>query len=359
MLDLKVYGRDFRDFLRVCDVYLERRGRQGWIWFEEKKDSLVQLLVTRRGTYQRPFLHSSLLVLVSVGVVGAPIIANSYPSVAADQLSQFTPPSAVLSSFDDQGTLTQVSEKPRDGLTPYKIQEADTLSNIAEKFDVSVDSIKWANPTVKDEHLDINQELLIPPVTGLVIKVTKGETIYSIAKKYKTDAQNILNYPFNDFLDLDTFALAAGQTLVVPDGVMPESAPVYSPQLIAQVGAVAGNGQFIWPTQGVITQRPISYHMAVDIANSAAPPVIAADGGVVLYVEYGKYGYGRHVIIDHGNGYQTLYAHMSEIYVNVGQNVAKGGIIGKMGSSGRSSGTHLHFEVRRGGTLLNPLNFLK
>ncbi len=357
MKNLEFISSAFFDFLKVIHFYSQKRARQFAVWFERYKDIIVGLLIIRRGTYQRPFLHTSLLMIVSVGVVGGPIIANTYPSVASDEFNEFTPPSAVLSSFDDQ-TLTQVSEKPRDSIYVYPVAEGDTLGSIADKFDVSVDTIKWANPDIKGEHLDIGQELRIPPVTGIIVKIKKGDTVYSLAKQYQTDAQKIVNWPFNDFTDLDTFALAAGQTLVIPDGVMPEAKPIYSPQTIAQVGIATGNGQFLWPTQGVISQRPVSYHMAVDIANSNLPPVIAADSGKVVLVEYGKYGYGRHVIIDHGNGYQTLYAHMSEIYVQNGQSVTKGAVIGKVGTSGRSTGPHLHFEIRKGGVLLNPLSFL-
>ncbi|HCM37061.1 MAG: Peptidase M23 family protein [Candidatus Gottesmanbacteria bacterium GW2011_GWB1_43_11] len=359
MRTLKDTSWDFLQFLRAVSLYTRRRLREFWTWFEAKKDTIVSFLVTKRGTYQRPFLHTSFFMLVGVGMVGLPIIANNYPSVSAEQLNNFTPPSAVLSSFDDQGTLTQVSEKPRDSVIAYKIEKGDVLSKIAEKFGVSIDSIKWLNPQLTDDDLTVGDSLQIPPVSGVVIKVQKGETIYSIAKKYKTDAQKILNWPFNDFVDLDTFALMAGQSLVVPDGIMPEAQPQYSPQAIAQVGKIVGNGQFIWPTVGIITQYPVSYHMALDIANSGLPAINAADGGKVVLVEFGRYGYGHHVIIDHGNGYQSLYGHMSDIYVKVGQAISKGQTIGKMGSTGRSSGPHLHFEIRQSGVLLNPLNFLK
>lgn len=346
-------------FTHAFSLYGRKRLRIVWYQFEADKHVVVNFLVAKRGLYQRPFLHSSFFVLVGSGIVMAPMIANSYPSQAADAVDNYTPPSAVLSSFNDQETATTVSEKPRDSVVTYKVQAGDTLAGLADKFGVSVDSIKWVNSTLKGENLSIGQELNIPPVTGVVHKVARGETIYSIAKKYQTDAQKILNWPFNDYADLDSFALTAGQTLVVPDGVMPEAKPVNTPQLIAQVGTNPGDGQFIWPTQGVISQRPVSYHMAVDIANPELPAIMAADSGKVVLVEYGKYGYGHHVIIDHGNGYQSLYGHMSEIYVQPGQAVAKGSVIGKMGSTGHSSGSHLHFEIRKGGVLLNPLSFLK
>ncbi len=358
MASIRLIFSDFIYFLRIFIRYAGKRLRQGWRFSEEKKDVLVDVLVAKRGLYQRPFLHSAFFILLGIGLVIAPLIANSYPTSASEELAGFTPPSAVLTSFDEQETTTQRSERPRDGIVTYKVEEGETLAQIAAQYDVSVDSIKWLNTGLKGDKLSIGQELSIPPTTGVIHKVLRGETIYSIAKKYKTDAQKILNWPYNDFTDLDTFSLAAGQTLVVPDGVIPEAKPVYSPQLIAQVGT-PGSGQFMWPTQGVITQRPVSYHMALDIANSSLPPILAADTGKVVLVEYGKFGYGHHVIIDHGNGYQTLYAHMSDIYIQPGQNVGKGSVIGKMGSTGRSSGSHLHFEVRKAGVIQNPLGYLK
>ncbi|MEK7165719.1 MAG: peptidoglycan DD-metalloendopeptidase family protein [Patescibacteria group bacterium] len=351
--------REFGEFIRIAAHYVQKRGYQGWVWLEAKKDIVVSFLVTKRGIYQRPFLHSSFFSLIGVGIVIAPIIATSYPSQAAQGLENFIPPSAVLSSLDNQEFSTEESSKPRDSILIHVIVEGDTLGSLSEEFGVSIESIRWLNPDLKGDKLTVGNDLSIPPVTGIVHKVTRGETIYSIAKKYQTDAQKILNWPFNDFADLDTFALTAGQPLVVPDGVMPKAKPVYIPQLIAQVGQSAGDGQFTWPTQGVISQRPVSYHMAVDIANRDLPAILAADAGKVILVEYGRFGYGYHVIIDHNNGYQTLYGHMSDIYVSIGQAVSKGSVIGKMGSTGRSSGPHLHFEVRKGGVLLNPLGFIK
>ncbi len=191
-------------------------------------------------------------------------------------------------------------------------------------------------------------------------KVASGDNIYTIAKKYKTDAQNIVNFPFNDFADLDTFALTTGQILYVPNGLIEEAKPRPGSAFIAQIQAgVRGTSNFIWPTSGGITQNPVWYHMAVDIANSALPPVLASDTGTVTFAGCLRYGYGCHVIIDHANGYKTLYAHLSRIDVSPGQAVSQGQKIGNVGSTGRSTGPHLHFEVRSGGTLLNPLNFLK
>lgn len=338
-------------------IYLEKKlGRFGR-WFERQKTVIVDVLMARRGSYQRPFLHFSLGILFTAGLVSAPILASAYPGGLPKSLADFTPPSAVLTSLDpsEYGVQTEISQKPRDQVVTYSVTSGDTLSTVAEKFGVSVDTVKWANDLKRDS-LTIGQELKIPPVTGIVHKVREGETIYSISKKYKTDAQKIVNFPFNDFSDLETFALNIGQTLIVPDGVMPEAAPVRTipvPPVVA-----GGTGQFLWPVGGQISQYPVWYHMAVDIANRSSPGIAAADSGTVALVEYLRYGYGYHVLIDHG-GLETLYAHLSDIYVKPGDRVGRGQIIGKMGSTGRSSGTHLHFEVRKNGVIVNPLPFLK
>lgn len=336
-----------------------RRLRRFGVWFETNKDIVVDILIARRGGYQRPFLHFSLSLLVLAGIVSAPILATAYPLGVGGALADFTPPSAVVTSLDfsEFGIQTQKSDKPRDQIITYKIQQDDTLSSVGQKFGVSVDSIKWAND-IKRDTLIVGQDLKIPPVTGIVHKVREGESIYSIAKKYKTEPQKIVNFPFNDFVDLDTFALNVGQTLIVPDGVMPEAAAPAIRRPIPPVIA-GGNGQFSWPTNGIITQYPAWYHNAVDIANSSLPPIAAASDGVVSSVQYLKYGYGQHVIINHGDGFQTLYGHMSAIYVNVGDAVSRGQVIGKMGNTGRSTGPHLHFEVRKSGVIVNPLGFLK
>lgn len=353
-----ILADDLTNWRRGWLFYIEKKLIRFAVRFEKQKSYVVDFLMARRGTYQRPFLHLSLGMLLVVGGLSAPILAESYPGALPDSLEAYTPASAVLTSLDlsEYGVQTQVSEKPRDQVIEYAVEDGDTLSTIAQKFGVSVDTIKWAND-MRGDSLRIGQTLKIPPVSGIVHKVREGETIYTIAKKYKTDAQKVVNFPFNDFTDLDTFALNIGQTIIVPDGVQPEAAPVIlskPPPVMA-----GGSGQFQWPASGTITQYPVWYHMALDIANNTAPGIGAADGGTVTVVQYLRTGYGFHVIIDHGNGISTLYGHMQEIYVKTGDRVARGQIVGRMGSTGRSTGIHLHFEVRRGGVTVNPLSYLK
>lgn len=328
--------------------------------FEAIKDVIVALLVVKRGRYSSSFLNTSFLMIVAASFIGGPIIAENTPFINNfnDNGKGIVQASAVSYNPYENSVTTSVSVKPRSQIENYTVKSGDTLEVIAKRFDISIDTIKWAND-LKEDIIKPGQVLKIPPVTGIVHKVASGETIYTIAKKYNTNAQNIVNFPFNDFADLDTFALTAGQTLYVPGGTI-EEAPVVSPQFIASIQAgVRGPSNFIWPTSGMITQYPVWYHMALDIANPSGPAVIAADSGTVVNAGWSNVGYGNMVMIVHDNGYSTLYGHMSSILVSVGQRVNQGQQVGVMGSTGRSTGTHLHFEVRSGEQLLNPLNFLK
>ncbi len=339
--------------------YTERKLKRWGTDFETQKNVIVDILMARRGTYQRPFLTLSLGILLVAGVMSAPIIANAYPGGMNNQLAQFTPSSAVATSLDfsDYGIQTQVSQKPRDQVINYTVEKGDSLSTVAEKFGISTDTIRWAN-SLKTDDLAIGDTLKIPPVTGIVYKVQEGDTVKSIAKKYKTDAQKIVNFPFNDFADLESFALNVGQTLIVPDGV-PPAAPAIAFAAPSFLTTPMGTGRFLWPTSGAITQYPIWYHMAFDIANPSGPGVMAADNGIVVSSEYSRFGYGNNILIDHGGGISTLYGHLQEYYVKAGDHVARGQVIGRMGSSGRSTGTHLHFEARTNGSAVSPAQFLR
>jgi len=357
--DFKQYKIDLRDWLKFLYFFIRKRVLTGLVYFERGKDLLVSLLVIKRGGYSKHFLNISFIFLVAGAIVGGPAIAEYYPTVSPDNFASESAASMELLG-DEPGVLsttTEISEKPRFEIIDYQTVQGDTLASISDKFGVSVDTIKWAN-NLKTEKIATGQTLKIPPVTGIVHKVVPGDTIYSLAKKYKSEPQKVVNFPANDFSDLDTFALNVGQVLFVPDGVMPQAAPVYKPGVVPQFIAGAG-GKFIWPTQGSISQYPVSYHMAVDIANRSYPPVGAGDAGTVAYAGCVRYGYGCHVIINHADGYQTLYAHLSSYAVEAGVKVGRGQVIGKIGITGRSSGPHLHFEVRRNGVLLNPLSFLK
>ncbi|MEM4322191.1 MAG: M23 family metallopeptidase [Candidatus Woesearchaeota archaeon] len=352
--------KDLIDFFIFFFSYLKSRLIIFGVYFEKTKDIIVAFLMVKRGKYSQSFLNTSFFLLVAAVLIGGQIIAENNPLIADYFTSKESNYSANLATdVFNIPIKTSFSEKPRDKIIDYTVVAGDTLESIAKTFDVSVDTIKWAN-NMKNELIKPGQVLKIPPITGVVHKVAAGESIYTIAKKYKTDPQKIVNFPFNDFADLETFALNIGQILYVPDGVIEEAKPVVPTRFIASIQAgVKGTSNFIWPASGVISQYPVWYHMAVDIANPSAPAILAADSGTVIYSGCLGWGYGCHIIIDHANGYQTLYAHLSTLGVLSGQAVSQGQQIGIMGSTGRSTGIHLHFEVRSGGSLLNPLNFLR
>ncbi len=351
--------QDLKDFFLFAKTYLTNHFFSWGHRFEGLKDYLVAFLIIKRGKYASSLLNTSFLLLVAAALIGGPIIAENNPfSGSASSSSSYQGGIVAYNPYENSLT-TVISVKPRDKIENYQVISGDTLASIAKKFGVSVETIKWAN-NLKSDTIKSADVLKIPPISGVVHKVVSGDNIYAIAKKYHSDAQKIVNFPFNDFADLDTFSLTIGQNIYVPDGVIQEEKPLFTQQFFAQIQAgVHGNSNFIWPTGGIITQYPVWYHMAVDIANPSMPPVLASDTGTVIYANCLRYDYGCHVIIDHANGYRTLYAHLSQISVSQGSAVNQGQQIGVMGSTGRSTGIHLHFEIRSGNTQLNPLNFLK
>lgn len=351
-----------RGYFLFWKRYITARTLRFGAGFEKVKNTIVALLLAKRGKYSSSFINSTLFLLVITAVIVGPIIAQNNPF--ANEIDQNASEQQSVFSYDpyENSLSTIISSKPRDKVVKYEVKGGDTLASISKKFAISVDTIKWAND-LKNDTIKPGQTLNVPPGTGIVHKVVSGDTIYSIAKKYNVDAQNIVNFPFNDYADLDTFALTTGQTIFVPDGTIEQKKPTAPSMGGYYAGPIQagsrGSSSFIWPTSGTVTQYPIWYHMALDIANNSLPPVIAADSGTVTYSGCIDWGYGCHIIIDHGNGYQSLYGHMSQLIAQPGQAVSKGQQIGVMGSTGRSTGPHLHFEIRQGGTLLNPLGFLQ
>jgi murein DD-endopeptidase MepM/ murein hydrolase activator NlpD len=300
--------------------------------------------------------------LAAVGIMIAPVIAEEFPGQRVDPWEIPTGSAVLSASVEDTGISTDISNKPRDETVEYTVQEGDTVSTIAEKFGVSVDTILWENDLSENQRIKPGQTLKILPVTGVSHKVQKGDTIYSISKKYDTSAQAVVDYPFNSFSNDETFELAIGQIVIVPDGVKPDQRPVAPRlrQITPDAGTVVASGTFVWPASGTITQGFAWYHKGLDIANRSAPNVLAADSGTVVTAGWvDGTGYGNRVVIDHGNGFRTLYAHLSKAYVIPGQTVARGSAVGQMGCTGRCTGTHVHFEVIRNGVYLSPLSVLR
>lgn len=358
----KRFLNEFGVFSKEFITYLAKILRLSFLKFEAGKGILVELLYRQRGKNTKRFIHSGMVVLSAIGVMIAPVVSQEFPGRSVDPW-EIPSSTSVLSASSYEGDIaTDISTKPRDKIIEYKVAEGDTISGVAEKFGVSTDTILWQNDLTQNSKIKAGQMLQILPVTGVSHKVAKGDTVYSIAKKYDSNPQGIADFPYNTFVNDETFELAIGQVIIVPDGVKPSAKPS-SPrirQLTPDAGSVVASGTFVWPASGVISQGFAWYHKGIDIANRSAPNILAADAGEVIIAGWPDgSGYGNRVIIDHKNGYKTLYGHLSAIYVAPGKNVNRGDAIGKMGSTGRSTGIHLHFEVIKGGTYLNPISVLR
>lgn len=249
----------------------------------------------------------------------------------------------------------------------YTVQGGDTLSTIASRFRLKKETIMWENDLYNIHTLRTGARLKILPTDGITHRVAKGDTLEKLAKKYKVDKTVILKQN-----QLQEDALIADATLIIPGaakeipryiasrGYRGPAAPS-SPAGFQYTGPQSGG--LIWPTQGKLTQKFHRGHYALDIGNRSKGPIFAAAAGTVVKAATGwNGGYGNMAIIDHGNGMQTLYAHMEKLYVSVGQAVAQGDTIGWMGNTGRvhgPTGIHLHFEVRISGVKYNPMVYFQ
>lgn len=254
---------------------------------------------------------------------------------------------------------TIIPERPRTDIITHTVAAGDTLYGIAKKYKLNAETVMFANNLERNpDLLRLGQQLIILPVDGVYHTVTKNDTLEKIAKTYKVKPEDIIKYPLNR-LEARNPTITVGQKLIVPGGK--KEIPVPQVQIYrgpVPPGAKKGTGRFVWPSSGYLTQGFKPLHRAIDISLTTGAPIKAADTGYVVVAGWSDAGYGNYVVIDHGNGFQTLYAHLSRIFVKPGDVVGQGTIIGHMGSTGRSTGPHLHFEVRKGGIQLNPLSYL-
>lgn len=254
--------------------------------------------------------------------------------------------------------ITLIPERPREGITEYSVVAGDTLYGIAKKYNLSAETIMFANGLEKNpDLLRLGQKLTILPLDGILHTVAAKDTLDKIAKTYKVKPDAIIAYAPNN-LDAKNPQIAVGEKLLVPGGKkeIPQVATVY--RGVAPAGAKTGSGRLIWPTSGMLTQAFKPLHKALDIARGIGAEIKAADNGYVVVAGWSNAGYGNYVVIDHGNGLQTLYGHLSRIFVKPGDVVTRGAVIGLMGSTGNSTGPHLHFEVIKRGIKVNPRSYL-
>lgn len=251
-----------------------------------------------------------------------------------------------------------LSDKPVD----HVVKEGETLESIGKAYGISVESIKFAN-NIATSKLKIGEILVIPPVEGTLHTVKKGDTIKSLSKRYNVAAQTIVDFNYLD----SPYELVVGQIVTIPDAKVPEvqryyaQADVYDTSSYGVIPysdkSLKGSGAFLWPFSGIITQGFSKYHPAIDIAANTGN-IVAADKGTVIRAGWWQGGYGNAVQVDHGNGFVTTYAHMSVIFVSTGQDISKGDKLGVVGSTGRSTGPHLHFTIQLDGRYVNPISLL-
>lgn len=267
---------------------------------------------------------------------------------------------------------TIIPTRARKEVIMYTIESGDSVFGIAQKFNLKPETILWANKdTLNDDPhmISVGLELRIPPVDGVYYLWKEGDTLEKVANDLKVDPEEILNWTPNH-IDRTDPEISAETYVMVPNGqrefqqwVVPTipRGPAGVNGTIpgacdTSAGGAYGTGTFIWPTNNrfISGNDYWSGHLAIDIGAVTGDSVYASDSGVVVYAGSISGGYGNMVMIDHGNGYQTLYAHLSAVRVRCGQSVYQGNIIGAAGSTGNSTGPHLHFEVRYFGGFVNP-----
>lgn len=282
--------------------------------------------------------------------------------------------------------FTTIPSRPRQDLTTYTVQEGDTIFGISEKFGLDPETILWGNYNILQDNphaLQPGQELNILPVNGTYYEWQDGDGLNGVASFFGVTPEDIINYPGNnlDIASIGDYArpnIEPGTMLIVPGGRRefvswsaplgvtredPALARVLGPGACDPIaGGAVGYGAFVWPTNkhflSGFDYSPKSNHWGLDIAGSEGEGVYATDAGVIVYSGWNNYGYGNMIMIDHGNGFQSLYAHLSATYRFCGQSVGQGEGIGAIGNTGRSSGAHLHFEIMTATFKINPWDVL-
>lgn len=319
------------------------------------EDRAVVASVSRHVSQSQMADINSLFAANSVdGVSNSPSPSMEASTMNGSAIIALTPP--------DEDYISKITGS-RAGVLQYTVQAGDLLSFIASDYGVSQESIIWANNLGDADNLKLGQILRIPPISGVIHKAKSGDTAASLAKKYKADVERIIAYnhlPATGKID-------AGDELVIPEGVMPQSsipaavaakgtpnAPLYGTASLAAMAKAAKLFDHL-PNLGDFFKLPsfgfnwgrIHGRNGVDVANSCGTPIYAAADGTITVADGVGYngGFGKYIKMSHPNGTETLYAHASKLLVESGQVVGKGDKIALMGTTGRSTGCHLHFEV--------------
>jgi len=253
--------------------------------------------------------------------------------------------SALLSEAGVAGTWTDIEEYKSTQISLYVVRQGDSISQIAKMFGVSSNTVIWANDIKGPIHA--GDELVILPISGVTHIVAKGDTLRSIATKYKADLNEIVSY--NSLKEGKT--LAIGDALIIPDAEILMTPRTSSPAPTSRLRGASGpayTGYYLYPLLGGRKTQGLHGYNGLDFGAPVGTPVYASAEGIVIIARYGGWngGYGNYIVVTHPNGTQTLYGHLSALTVSQGDAVERGQTIGAVGSTGKSTGPHLHFEVR-------------
>ncbi len=361
----------------------------------QKYNFLKQPLVLRIGLYIIAFCVMVLIVWGIGSLITSGTMASPEKSPTPTSKAEALPDNVSTPSFSADGQASGVIRQPkpqfdenieveeRNQVTTYTVETGDTIFGIAEKFDLMPETVLWSNRYIIGDTPDgliVGLELYILPVDGVYHKWSEGEGLNGVASFYGVDPDVIVNYPGNglDPATIGDYAnpnIKPGTMLVVPDGVRPTISWVVARDEAASGssylgpgacgGIIYGNvgtGTFTWPTtatwlSGYDYTPPV--HNGLDFDGDFGSPIYASDTGVIVYSGWSDRGYGNLIVVDHDDGWQTFYAHLMDgTLLPCGSNVQKGQLMASMGSTGNSSGPHLHFELRLNGSPMNPWLFL-
>lgn len=257
--------------------------------------------------------------------------------------------SALMADSGPSGTVADIEEGQKNGqISIYIVRKGDSLSTIAKMFKVSVNTIVWANNLQKSQ-IHEGESLIILPISGIQYTAKKGDTLSAIVKKYKANLAEVLQY---NNLNIDD-VLVSGQVILIPDVDIAISSSVSGSTVTSKPRGTGGPdypGYYLRPIPEGLGHKTQGLHgyNGIDIGASFGTPIIASASGKVIIARSTGWngGYGSYVVISHDNGTQTLYGHMNEVIVYEGMDVVRGQVIGYVGSTGKSTGAHLHFEIR-------------